>query len=123
MRWLPNINPRKLGRGLALRTAQRTAEREIWPFLKIIGEARFRSLIGRDEPFFGRHLTMDKMPDRWRGWLEMAPQYKFMVDLLTDDDVKSLLPGWLIALCNESDQGKTWLQREIDWLKKKIKGA
>ena len=116
---LPQINPKKLGRGYLLRTARRGAEKWVWPVLEAVGEERFRWLIDNNKPFLDR-VPEDKVPQKWGEWILIARSYQWALSLIGDRDWITLLPEWLAKLVTRDNKSWQWFMNEIRWLKSQV---
>jgi len=113
---LPEIDAETFSKEFVLGPARRTARKEVWPLLSVAEEANFRAAIQQNKPFLSQ-LDPDKFPDKWKEYVSEAPQYAPIFAMLSDDDVLSLLPPWLIALVNADEAGKKWWRGELAFIK------
>jgi hypothetical protein len=113
---LPGFDGGTFSREITVRSARRGAAKRVWPFLNQIGAANFRLAIQQNKPFLSQ-LDPSKFPDEWKDAISQAPQYTPIFAMLSDDDILSLLPPWLIALVNADEAGKKWWSGELSFIK------
>ncbi|HUV76252.1 MAG TPA: hypothetical protein VMW00_06375 [Dehalococcoidales bacterium] len=113
---LPRVDGKKLGRSWLLRTAQRNAELEVWPFLDEIGAERFQRIIESNIPLHDL-IKPEKLPEDWVNFLASAPQYNWVLKLWDDKDLLTLLPPWLQQLINQDEKSMLWYVNEAKWLR------
>jgi len=112
----PGLNAEVFSRTFMLNKARRAASKEVWPFLKQIGEANFRAAIQENKPFLST-LNVDKFPAKWKEAISQGPQYAPIFAMFSDDDLISLLPPWLITMINADEAGKKWWSGELSFIK------
>jgi hypothetical protein len=97
-----------------LSQARDPAEEHLWPVLNAIGEDRIRWLIEHDRPFH-THI-----PEEWEKALGSAKGYRWALESLTDDDLVSLLPPWLVKLVKADEKSQMWIGKELKWLRSQV---
>jgi hypothetical protein len=60
------------------------------------------------------------MPEEWEKALESAKGYRWALDSLTDDDLVSLLPPWLVKLVKADEKSQIWIGEELKWLRSQV---
>ena len=110
------INAGRFKKSLVLRQATRASEEYIWPVLEAVGRERVDWLIKNNKPLAWRIFTL--RPDWIGGLKRSASSYKWAVDLITDEDVRKMLPGWFTELASENGEvGEQWLGKELGYLR------
>ena len=117
---LPGINSGVFANKWMLAKAKRGAKEHLWPLFDAIGESNFRLAIQQGKPFL-ENLDPSKLPAETQEYLSMAPQYKPLFSLFSDEDVLSLLPPWFIQLVSSSEAGRKWWAGELAFMKNVIK--
>lgn len=112
-----NINAQRFRMNLVINAARSVAQKEFWPLLDQVGEKRFRALIEAGQPFLSE-IPYQQMPEKWRGWIAAAPQYKTMITGLDENILLSLLPDWVQVLVTRDQKSWAWFANECSWINK-----
>ncbi|HUV51601.1 MAG TPA: hypothetical protein VMW64_00825 [Dehalococcoidia bacterium] len=112
----PKFNVKGLKRHVVLSEARDPAEEHLWPVLNTIGEDKIKWLINNDRRFYPH------IPEEWKQALKSAEKYRWALEALTDDDLVSLLPPWLVKLIKADEKAQIWVNKEIKWLRSQVGG-
>ncbi len=109
----PTINAQRFSANFIKAQARRQLEDKLWPLLDGVGEERIRWLIENDQTLYTR------LPSTL---YEGAKGYSWALNAFSRDDFIGMLPDWLVKLCQSNEQSTTWLDREVDGIRKLLGG-
>ena len=100
------IDGQVVARSLLLRQVKHKVEN----FVNLIGETRLRYLLEKDKSF------SDYIPERQIK--QYITDYSKLAGLITDEQLKEMLPVWALNLISErGEKGREWLDRNLAWIK------
>lgn len=77
-----------------------------------LGEERIRLLVEHQAHF---HDLIRQ--EQWERWRQQARPYRGYARLLSNDDFYQCVSGPVRSILESSPEGKTWLSKEITWLR------
>lgn len=112
-----NWNPQRFGSSFV----RRKAARMVGDFLEELnqdgkGPDRLRQLI-RTNRNFGSVVKPEVLGE----YIELARQYSFVTKMITDAELVSMLPEWVIVTVrSEGAPGWKWLKDQLAWLRNDV---
>jgi len=112
------FNGPKVQKGMVRNLAAIKVKAYLWPILDDLGQEKLELMIEK-----GYDLS-HTIPSRLQQWLrEQMGHYKWVLNVLDDNDLIQLLPPWFVNTCAQTEPGKGWLQRQLDWVRRVIGGS
>lgn len=113
------LNPGKFGSAFVRRKAARMLE-EFLEGLNKDGRGKERVIKMIED---NKRIDSLVPPDKLQPYLDLAKQYSWAANMISDQDIMNMLPAWVMAAVQAKGQpGFTWLQRQILWLRSIFKG-
>ncbi len=105
---LPAIDGLKFSKGLAIRRGSRGLAK----FLEMVGSDNCRKIIEAHRP-----LSLAVPPEVLAEYVQLAQQWHWVANLITDQEFETMLPPWFIEIVNKTPGGPQWLRSQIVWLR------